>query len=204
MDTTPASPRGARRSNVALVVAVVALLASTSGTAYAAVVARNSVISSSIKDGQVKYADIAASSVTGSRIKDASVTSADIADGRVTTDDIKDATVGGSDLTSIATVEAVSDPIQDADGTTNGGQHGIVDLAVTCPTGTRILSGGAKWVGASNANNYDRNVYVQASYMDGNGWHARGIVDFGAAGTIRLMTVAYCLTGGSLVLTLEK
>lgn len=197
------SRRGTGRANLAVAIALLALIAATTGTAYAAVAARNSVISSSIKNGQVKAVDIAEGGVTGRRVKDGSIKRPDIADDQIISDHILAGAVGGEELSSIATVEAVSDATQDADGTTNGGIHGIADVSVTCPTGTRILSGGATWSHASNAGNYDRNVYIQSSHMDGNGWHARGIVDFGAAGNIRLMVQAYCLTGGNLVLTAQ-
>lgn len=197
--THPVPARGGRRSTVALGVAVAALLASTTGTAYAAVVARNSVVSSSIKDGQVKYADIAAGSVTGSRIKDGSVTSVDIADGRIGTADLKDGAVTAADISAILEQASISPAVQDADGTTNGGQHGIVEVTTSCPYGTQVIGGGAHWTDASNVNNYDRNVYLQSSHRQGNGWRARGIVDFGAAGSIKLRVEAYCLSNESFV-----
>ncbi|HWJ10422.1 MAG TPA: hypothetical protein VNS46_13675 [Nocardioides sp.] len=202
MNNTPdpsaqAPARGGRRSTVALGVAVVALLASTTGTAYAAVVARNSVVSSSIKDGQVKALDLAAGSVTGSRVRDGALTGADVADGRLGSADIRDGAVSSADIAYIGTESSISAPIQDADGTTNGGQHGIVEVTTNCQAGARIIGGGAEWTGASNPDNYDRNVYLQSSHQVGNGWRARGIVDFGAAGSIKLKVSAYCLTDGS-------
>lgn len=201
--SSSAGRAGRRRSNVALAVALVALLAATTGTAYAASVARNSVVSSSIKNGEVKSRDLAEGAVNSSRLRDNSVRSTDITDGTITTFDLDQGAVGGNDLANISVVEATSPQIQDADGTSNGGVHGLADLTATCPTGTRIIGGGATWTGASNDNNYDRNVYIQASHMEGNGWSARGIVDFGASGYIRLRVEAYCLVGGIPILTAQ-
>ena len=67
------------------VVATVALVLATSTGAYAAVkiAPKNSVVSKSIKNGQVKAADLKTNAVTGKKIKDGSITAADLAKGTI-------------------------------------------------------------------------------------------------------------------------
>lgn len=154
-EQTTRPPR--RRPSLALVVALLALVASLGGTAYAAQVApKNSVVSKSIKKGAVKAPDMA----------------------------------------QIVAEYAYSPQTADADGTTNGGDHGVASAEVQCPAGTKVISGGAHWVDSdAPAGDEVENVYVQMSQRVDNGWSARGIVDYGAQGTIRLGVVAYCLVG---------
>lgn len=87
---------------------VALLLVLTGGAAYAAVAAKNSVVSRSIKDGQVKTVDlqdsavsgrkIAGASVGGRHLVDGSVTSADVADGSLTGADVADGSISGADI----------------------------------------------------------------------------------------------------------
>lgn len=90
----------------------------------------------------------------------------------------------GKVITKMAVVEGVTD----ADGTTNGGDVGIAAKSVTCPAGTKVIGGGAKFING----NTSENVYLQASTKRKNGWAARGIVDFGAQGTVDFAVFAYC------------
>jgi hypothetical protein len=75
-----------------------------SSGAYAAVTIaeKNSVVSSSIKNGQVKSRDVAKNAVNSKKIKDGQVTSADIGDGQVTSADIGDGQIGVGDLSPTA------------------------------------------------------------------------------------------------------
>src|SRR5215207_5297763 len=87
-------PETKRRLKVSpsLVISILALVIAMSSGAYAAVTIaeKNSVVSKSIKNGQVKAKDLANNSVRTAKIKDGQVTSADIADGQVTSADIGD------------------------------------------------------------------------------------------------------------------
>lgn len=68
----------------AMLVALLALLVALGGTSYAAVsLAKNSVRSPHIVNGQVKKADLAKSSVTTVKVKDGSLVSADFAAGQL-------------------------------------------------------------------------------------------------------------------------
>jgi hypothetical protein len=155
----PRPSRGSSRATVALVVALLALVASTTGVAYAAEkAAKNSVVSKSIKNGQVK------------------------------TQDIKDGGVTAADLAPVVQVTATSAPMGD-DGSTNGGAVATTDASVQCPVGTRVIGGGAEWVGAGNLNS---NTYLHSSTVSGNGWKAKGIIDIGAQGLVQLKVTALC------------
>lgn len=81
------------------VMASIAVFIALGGGAYAAVTApKNSVVSRSIKDGQVKRVDLAPKAVTNSRIGPNAVTTSKILDGSVTTSKIGDAQVTLSKL----------------------------------------------------------------------------------------------------------
>jgi hypothetical protein len=91
------------RVSPSLIISILALVIATSAGAYAATIApKNSVVSKSIKNGEVKGKDIAAKAVNSKKIKDGQVQSADIGDGQVTTADIGDGQVGPNDLSAAA------------------------------------------------------------------------------------------------------
>lgn len=152
--------RGRVRSHVALGAALLALAASTGGTAYAAErAAKNSVVSKSIKNGQVK------------------------------SQDLKDGGVRAADLARTVRVTATSPATYDGDGAANGGfLIGMAEATATCPPGTRVISGGARWVDG----HLDANTYLHTNTVAGNGWYAKGIVDIGAQGSVRLQVTAVC------------
>ena len=96
-----------RRPQPALIVAIIALIAATGGSATALPgrdtvdrndVQKNAIKSKAIKNGQVKGVDIAKGAVTGAKIADGAVTAADIAKGAVTGAEIADGTVGGAEI----------------------------------------------------------------------------------------------------------
>ena len=88
----------------------------------------------------------------------------------------------------IITKTAVDEDVTDADGATNSGEVGIAAKSVQCPEGTKVISGGAKFIDG----NTDQNVYLQSSAKKKNGWAARGVVDFGAQGSVDLVVYAHC------------
>jgi hypothetical protein len=105
-----------RRPSPALVVACLALFVSLSGVAWAATAGRNTVNSTSIRNGQVKNVDLAANAVTGSKIKNGQVASADVRDNALGGVDIDEATltgVAGLDLRKINYRAASSAPVTD-------------------------------------------------------------------------------------------
>jgi hypothetical protein len=96
-----------RRPQPALVVAIVALIAATGGSATALPgknsvdrndVKKNAIRSKAIKNGQVAGADLAGGAVTGAKIADGAVGSVDIAKGAITGAEIADGTVDGAEI----------------------------------------------------------------------------------------------------------
>jgi hypothetical protein len=200
-----------RRPSVALVLAFVALLAALSNGAYAVSTAqKNSVNSQSIKNlsvktadlatGSVKTAKLANGSVTVAKLKDRAVNSAKIADGSIKAVDLAPGVIpsgnnpgpGPAPSLSVTTVSADSPVTIDADGVNNGGLHGLTDATATCPAGTLAIGGGATWIGQV-LNSDTKNNYLKSSYRTTNGWHASGIVDMGAQGSVKLRVYAYCV-----------
>ncbi len=88
----------------------------------------------------------------------------------------------------VTTVSATDEDVTDADGSTNEGEVGIAAKSVQCPEGTKVISGGAKFVDGET----DAAVYLQSSAKKKNGWAARGVVDFGAQGSVDLVVYAHC------------
>ena len=96
-----------------LIISVFALVIAMSAGAYAATIApKNSVVSKSIKNKEVKSADLkpsavqkkhlASNSVDSSKIVDGQVGSSEIADGQVGSSEIADGSVGSNDLSAAA------------------------------------------------------------------------------------------------------
>lgn len=95
-----------------------------------------------------------------------------------------------ADIGKIVQKTKLSAQTTDADGTTNGGDAGIAKVKVGCPAGSKVIGGGADWVGFTGIS---RHFYLQESRRAKNGWFARGVVDFGAQGDVQLRVYAYCL-----------
>lgn len=113
------------RPSPALLVALLALVVATGGTAYAAVELRqNSVLSKHIKNGQVKTKDLANASVTGAKVKDGSLTATEFAPGQLPSGSV-----------DTVTVLAVSSPIPAGDF---GG------ATAYCPAGMEAIGGGVE------------------------------------------------------------
>ena len=118
-----------KRLTYANVIATVALFMALGGVSYAATIAaKNSVRSSSIKNGQVKTADLAKNAVNSSKVKDGSLTGADV----------KDGSLGGADLSA-----ALKADLNDA-ATLNGKSAAAIQAGasdVRQALGTRTFSG---------------------------------------------------------------
>ncbi|MBF4764057.1 hypothetical protein ISU07_13055 [Nocardioides islandensis] len=95
-DTSP----NRRRISPSLVISVLALVVATSTGAYAAstLAPKNSVVSKSIKNHEVKTKDLAYLSVRSTTLADHAVTGSKLADGSVTGAKIVDGSVAGADL----------------------------------------------------------------------------------------------------------
>ncbi len=147
-----------RRPQPALVVALVALIAATGGSAVALPgrnsidrddVKRNAIRSKAIKNGQVAGVDIARNAITaakvadgtvgGAEIADGAVGGAEIADGAVTGAEIGDGAVGASELAPTEPYHAVGAPGEPQ--FSNGGEgdcvwtNGLENAPGTAPAG---------------------------------------------------------------------
>lgn len=72
---------GLHKPSPAMVVACISLFVALGGTSFAAMtLARNSVLSKHIKNGQIKRADLAANAVTGAKVANNALTGADVAE----------------------------------------------------------------------------------------------------------------------------
>ncbi len=192
------------RRMLVFALAVLTLVLAMTSTAYA--LGKNTVDSRAIKNGSVKAADLANGAVTSAKIRDGKIKGADLAensvgtkkivDGSVSADDIGDSAVGAEELGAIITVESITGAITDADGVTNGGQVGVGATLAECPPQSRAISGGAEWVDPSSGNVDNKNLYLHTSMRYSDGWFARGIVDFGAQGSVKLRVYVDCLLQG--------
>lgn len=106
----------------------------------------NAVGGPEIADGAVGSADIVDGGVGSVDIVDGAVGSADIANGGVGSADIADRGVGPADLGPLSVTASALGPVLPVVG--NGVEFtetSIQTATVTCPPGTRILSGGYEW-----------------------------------------------------------
>ena len=135
------SSRRLPRPSLALVVALLALVVATGGTSYAAVtLAKNSVLSKHIKNGQVKTADLKDGAVTGAKVTDGSLAAGDFAAGQLPAGPAGPAGPKGATgaqgvpgPTNTVTVVASSGSI--APGSFGG-------ATAQCPAGTQAIGGG--------------------------------------------------------------
>ena len=96
------------------VTATIAVFLAMSGAAVAVTTApTNSVVSSSIKAGQVKTPDLGTGAVTTSKLRDGAVGSGKVADGSLNSADVRDDSVGAIDLASgsVGTSEIADDSV---------------------------------------------------------------------------------------------
>jgi hypothetical protein len=129
------------RPSLALVVALLALVVATGGTSYAAVtLAKNSVLSKHIKNGQVKTADLKDGAVTGAKVKDGSLAAGDFAAGQLPAGPAGPAGAKGDTgaqgvpgPVNLVTVVETSSVITPGDFDT---------VVVECPAGMKAVSGG--------------------------------------------------------------
>lgn len=94
------------RPTLSMTISLLALVIAMSTGAYAATTAaKNSVISKSIKNGQVKTKDVADVAITGAKLRDDSVSESKLTDGSVSSPTIRDGGVEASDLSAAARTE---------------------------------------------------------------------------------------------------
>lgn len=205
------------RPSPALIVASVALILALTGSAIAAGVAKNSVRSPQIVDGTVRTLDLRDDSVNAAKIaKDQvgadeiaenAVSSPEVAPDSLTAADLGPASVGSSEVTdqSLTANDLGPDSVGSSElqaGSVRASELGAIiqvsnattiktgddaSVAVGCPAGTTVISGG------NTATSY--RVALTGALRSGNGWlaHAHSY----AAANETLTVFAYCLSGGS-------
>jgi len=132
--------------------------------------------------GNYPNPDIGLSTVGSPEIADGAIGRADISNDAVSSDQIGINAIGGSELKG--TVPVSSAGVNVAAGTT-------VDKTVTCPAGTRLLSGGPEW--ASTNRDGLSIISSSPSFNDPNfTWEVQARVDTGGTATT-LLVDALCL-----------
>jgi hypothetical protein len=126
---------------------------------------------------------IATGAVAGDQILDGSIGSADISNDAVGFSQIADDSVRGHELGSVTPVASAGTNV--AAGTTQ-------DVTVTCPAGSRLLSGGFEW--GNNANEKTSVISSSATFNGGAAttWEVQGRVNTGGTANT-LFAEALCL-----------
>jgi hypothetical protein len=203
------------RPSPSILISCVALFLALTGTALA--VGKNTVRSPQIVDGTVRGIDLRDNSVTAPKIAPEAVgseeiaenavespevapeslTAADLGTASVSSSEVQDQSLGSADLgpDSVGSTEIQTGAIRASElgtiiqvsneTTIKGG--GNASVAVACPAGTTVISGG------SRGGFYQ--VATASSYRSGNGWHVDARSS--AVGDTTLTVYAYCLTGGT-------
>jgi len=138
------------RPSLALVVALLALVVALGGTSYAAVsLAKNSVVSKTIKNGEVKTADLKSGAVTGDKVKDGSLAAGDFAAGVLPTGAVGPAgpagakgATGAAGATGPQGVPGPVDTVTIIKSSANITPNNFASVTVLCPAGMTALGGG--------------------------------------------------------------
>jgi hypothetical protein len=150
-------------------------------------VAPDAVDTTEIAENGVDSSDVAPETLTSADLGTASVTSSEVADQSLTANDLGPDSVGSSELQAGSVRASELGTIIDVSNKADIATGGNASVAVGCPAGTTVISGG------NTISDY--RVALAGSQRSGNGWivHAHNY-----AGTNQTITVyAYCLSGGS-------
>ena len=150
--------RGKMRLDSAHALAIVALFVALGAGAYAAGLARNSVKSKHIKDGQVHTADLGDASVTTAKIAGAAIDSVRLADGAVGSAKLADGSVGAAKIAdgavgSAKLADGSVDSAKIADGSVSASDVSP-GLGLSCPAATTYVQGVCIESNARVANNF--------------------------------------------------
>ncbi len=177
------------RLTFANTISMIALMVALGGGAYAVQIApENSVVSKSVENRTLKNTDIAKDTIRSGRINDGEIASRDIGKGEVRSPDIKDGDVRSRDLrdgdvraAELGTIIGRSETVGITSGDT-GSKN------VQCNPGEQVTGGGAQW------DTTEENAVLLESTRVENGWTATGWHNAGG-GQKQLTVTAYCLTG---------
>ena len=147
---------------------------------------QNSVVSKSVKNRTLKNVDLAKESIRSGRINDGEVRTEDIGKDEVRTRDIKDGEVKSVDIRNgnvraaeLGTIVERTKTIAISNGETDGAN-------VQCDPGDQVTGGGAEW------GTPEEGAGIVQSHRVENGWEVTA--EHNAGGGAKQLTVsAYCL-----------
>jgi hypothetical protein len=180
-----------RRVSPGMVVACLALAVALGGTSYATVLnvprhsvgtvhlKNNAVTTAKLRNGAVTGAKVRRNTITSSRIQNGSLLRADFAPGQLSDDG--GGQPGPPGISALQRVDAV----------TGASSVNSKTVAVTCPSGKRVVGGGARVTGGGS-----NRVSIVESFPDSDGskWNARAAEVVGTTGTWELQAYALCAT----------
>jgi hypothetical protein len=184
-----------RHVSPGLVVACVALGVALGGTSVAAVtqlVPRNSVGTVQLKNNAVSTAKLRNQAVTGAKIRSNTITSSDVRNGSLIRADfapgqLAENVPGEPGQPGISGLQRVV-------GTTTMSSVNSKSVTVSCPSGKRVVGGGARAAGSGS-----NRITVVESYPDANEskWNARATEVVSTTATWELEAYALCaIVGG--------
>ena len=145
-------------------IAILALLLALSGTAYSATVAaKNSVVSKSIKNGNVKTADLKTGAVTADKVAPGSLTGAQVQDGSLTGADVDEGSLGRVPSAVAAQAGGLVFPSTTGSCTpaTTTAFEPCVVLTFTLPVAARLVLVGQAGISHRTDNQYEAIGYCQ-------------------------------------------
>jgi hypothetical protein len=169
-----------------MIVACLGLAIALGGTSYATVlsVPRNSVGTINLKNGAVTTPKIRSSAVTNGKLRADAVTSSKVRNGTLLLADFKPGQIeagapGAPGVSGLQRVDAVS-------GSSSSGSKTV---AVNCPSGKRVVGGGARVTGGGAGR-----VSITENYPDSDGvkWNARAAEVVGTPAAWELQAYALC------------
>lgn len=185
------------RPSLALVVALLALVVATGGTSYAAVtLAKNSVLSKHIKNGQVKTADLKDGAVTGAKVTDGSLAAGDFAAGQLPAGPAGPA--GPKGATGAQGVPGPTNTVTVVGSSGSIANNSFGGATAQCPAGMQAVGGGpdlqnvlTMYVTSSFPLVDNNSPYLLANgqYGPATGWRAYARNETGGSANFKVMVV---------------
>lgn len=180
-----------RHVSPGMVVACVALGVALGGTSVAAVtqlVPRNSVGTVQLKNNAVSTAKLRNQAVTGAKIRSNTITSSDVRNGSLIRADFAPGQLAENVPTGEPGQPGISG-LQRVAGTTAMSSVNSKSVTVSCPSGKRVVGGGARAAGSGS-----NRISVVESYPDANEskWNARATEVVSTTATWELEAYALC------------
>ena len=149
------------------------------GSVTGSQIKKGSIAEAQIKAGAITAKQIRSSSITGSQIKAGSITGAQIQPGSLGASQINQATLTGVSAANVHTVQYVSTTVglvaEQSTGTSG---------TATCPTGMKVIGGGA-----TTNNSRFASVFESAPNAERSGWFANG---FAGEPNVSMTITAIC------------